>query len=312
ENSDQVIEYVDLIRLTSLYLDISDAKMENGSLRVDLNISNAFINEKTLGQKVEIKNLNSLNNLALAIDKEIKEQTSNLLSGEKILQVTKKFDDQSKELRIMRQKDQILDYKYLPEFDIPPIKISDSLLKEAQINDLPWTKKEKYLSQNISNEHTKQLIRSIDKMEFFDSLTYFDKNKASNIFFKEIVSYANKNNGLINQLNINPSDFDELLKINFPSSLYKQIIPFLVNNKLSINDLLEKHNLKVINDEIELKQIITKIWDANLNYITKNIKNEKRIRKLLIGQVMAETKGLANPEILNKIITFMIEGIINK
>nr|WP_318034197.1 hypothetical protein [Mycoplasmopsis agalactiae] len=140
-SADEAVAYVDMIRRIALSLNISSAKMEQGSLRADINISLRPKGYSKFGTKVEIKNMNSFRAIKNAIEYEIKLQEKKILTNEPILQQTKRYDEDTQSTNVMRTKTGTIDYKYFPEPNIPLIKLSEEFINNVKLNELPWEKK---------------------------------------------------------------------------------------------------------------------------------------------------------------------------
>lgn len=301
-----VVDYLETIRQLALTLDISDAKMEFGSMRVDVNISVRPFGNEEMGTKVEIKNLNSISNIKKAIREEINIQTKDILMGNSILQCTKRFDEKTQKPIIMRMKDDSVDYRYFPDPNIPPIIISSEILDNVKLPELPWDRKTRYIKEGLKSEYINKLMSNLIRANYFDSIEYKDRLLVSKIFFSDIVSLANNLNLEVNDLKIDSKELTkafELLESGIISGSHlKKIIPLLNEGNLTTTEIIEKHNMKQMSNKDELYNIINNIIDNNNSFIQKNIDRIERVEKFLVGQVMKETKGQANPNMASEII----------
>lgn len=307
----QVAKYINMLRLVALSLNISDAKMEEGSLRVDVNLSLKHVNDMFLGTKVEIKNLNSVNNVVKAIEYEINEQVACLDNGLVVKQATKRFDEKSQKTVVMRLKSDTIDYKYFPEPNLPPIKLSDDFINNIFIPELPWAQKARYEADGIDNQFIKQLLNSQDKAQFFDQIDFAHKNDGAKIFFGEIVALANRENKLVSELKIDPKQFSYALKLfkNQIISLQhlKKIVPKLIYNNQTVDEIIEQLDLVQIDDKAQLSAIIKEIIEQNYDFVIKNKHLPQRVIKFILGQVMKKTNGKANPQIASDIAKKLTE-----
>jgi aspartyl-tRNA(Asn)/glutamyl-tRNA(Gln) amidotransferase subunit B len=304
--SKEATEYVQKIKDLVISLDISDGKMEEGSLRVDVNISLRPIGQKELGTKVEIKNLNSISNIEKSIEIEIKKQIQSLLNNEKILNCTKKFDEEKQDTVVMRMKFKSIDYKFFPEPNIPPIYLGKKFINSIKINELPDERKQRYLNLNISKEYVEQLISNIEMSNYFDLIKYKNKDKLSKLFFSEIVSLAKSLNKSIVNLNIKPSQIKLVLK-KLEEGLIsgrhaKLIIPLLVDSKNDVEKIIKEKGIKLISDKNLIIKMINELIEKNKNFIEKNKERKERINKFILGQLMKESKGQINPKLASKIL----------
>ncbi|QKT05360.1 Asp-tRNA(Asn)/Glu-tRNA(Gln) amidotransferase subunit GatB [Mycoplasma sp. OR1901] len=303
-SADEAAAYVDMIKKTVLALGISEGKLEQGSLRADINISLRPYGYETFGTKVEIKNMNSLSNIKKAIENEIESQAKQLLMGEKILQQTKRFDDKSNSNIVMRTKTGTVEYKYFPEPNIPYIKLSKEFIDSVKLNELPNQREQRYLDNEIQQIYIDSLVDDIELANYFDSIEYPDKNKLSKIFFAEIVSLANTNSVKAYELNIKPSNIKKSLELLdqeiISSKSLKKLIPLLVNYEGEIDNLLEEHNLKQITDQNLIDQIINNIVDKNQKITDEYLTRPEKVLKFVLGMLMKETNGQVNPQLSNQ------------
>ncbi|UUM19936.1 MULTISPECIES: Asp-tRNA(Asn)/Glu-tRNA(Gln) amidotransferase subunit GatB [unclassified Mycoplasma] len=299
-NADEAAGYIDMIRKTVNALEISDGKLEEGSLRADINISLRPYGSKVFGTKVEIKNMNSLSNVKKAIEYEIKLQTQKLLTNETILQQTKRFNDQDNTNVVMRTKTGTVEYKYFPEPNIPFIKLSKEFVNSVLVPELPLEKEQRYLNAQIQDIYVQRLVDDIELAKYFDSINYPDKEKLSKVFFAEIVSLANSKELHPTQLNIKPEHINQALKLLdqqiISGKSLKKLIPFLSNYQNdSLDDLLEKYNLKQISDPAQITQILEQIIQDNDQLVTEYPTRPERVLKFVLGNLMKTTGGQVNP-----------------
>ncbi len=311
KNSNQVAKYVNEIKLIALALNISNAKMEEGSMRVDVNLSLADSTQTNLGTKVEIKNLNSVNNIVKAIEYEIALQNKMLNENLQIVQCTKRWDEKGQKTVLMRLKNDSVDYKFFPEPNILPICLTDDFISQITLNELPWEKRARYFSKQIANEYVEQLVNSQDKATFLDQIFALNQqqnnqNFYAKVFFSEIVSLANRENKLIGDLQLDANEvsyaFNLALKGDILLNHLKLIIPHLINQKSQTKDIIEKLNLKQINDKDQLNAIIKEIINQNSIFIKNNIDRTDRVFKFILGKVMQQTNGQANMQLANEIV----------
>lgn len=305
-SSDEAIAYVDMIRKIALSLNISDAKMENGSLRADINISLRPRGSKFFGNKVEIKNLNSFRAMKLAIDYEINFQRQQILQNSKILEQTKRFDESSQTNIVMRTKTSIIDYKYFPEPNIPFIKISDEFVKNVKLGELPWEKKSRYEKENIPTIFSQSLLNDLNLANYFDSINYHNREKLAKLFFAEIVSLANSKNIHPLDLKINNKYLEKSLQLLDQEILsgksFKKLIPLLTNFDGDLDILIEKNQLKQISNPELINNIIDQILQNQPSLIEEYKNRPEKVLKQILGNIMKLTNGQANPNIANELV----------
>lgn len=309
-NAKEAAKYVETIRDIALALDISDAKMEEGSLRADVNISIRPFGFKGYGTKVEIKNMNSLSNIESAIEFEINEQIHAISNGGYVKQVTKRFDEATKTNVVMRDKTDSVDYKYFHEPNIPHIRLSDEFVDSIKIEEMPWEREKRYLSQGIEQSYVDKLLWDLDKAKWFDQLNFNDKGKAAKLFFAEVVSLANEKGLPVSKLSIPANEFDKCLKYieegKISGKQAKDIIPLLTNNE-TVDEIISKLGFEQISDPNTLRKMIDEIIKNNLEFINSNKDKRERVEKFIIGLLMKNTKGQANPVVSNKIMLEELE-----
>lgn len=303
-------KYVEAIKDIVVYSEVSDGKMEEGSLRCDVNISLRPCGSSKLGTKVEIKNLNSTANVQRAIDFEMKRQSKLLLSGQVVEQETRRFDESKKETVLMRKKTDSVDYKYFEEPNITPISLSQEFINNAiaTCKELPMIKKQRYLEKGLSAEESLQMLANKDLSEYFDEcLKYSSKIKAIwNFISTDISSYLNKNEMDIKDLKVSGKHIADLIDlIDSKTVSYNQgrtIFMEMVNNDQDPNAIADKLGLKQNSNEDEIKQVVIDTINEFPQSI-EDFKNGKdRAVGFLVGQIMKKTKGKVNPAITNKLV----------
>ncbi|UUD36019.1 Asp-tRNA(Asn)/Glu-tRNA(Gln) amidotransferase subunit GatB [Mycoplasmopsis citelli] len=316
KNGEEAAAYIDMIKKTVNSLEISDGKLEEGSLRADINISLRPYGSNVFGTKVEIKNMNSLSNVKKAIDFEIKLQTQKLLQNEEILQQTKRFDDQSNTNIVMRTKTGTTDYKYFPEPNIPFIKLSQDFINSVKVAELPLEKEKRYLSENIQNIYVKSLVDDIELAKYFDAIPYEDKDKLSKVFFAEIVSLANSKEIHPTKLNIKAEHIAQSLKLLdqqiISGKSLKRLIPLLCDfNDVSLDSLLDQHKLKQISDPQQIQNLLSEIIENNTSIVNEYKERPERVLKFVLGNLMKITGGQVNPTLSDKIAKEMLDEKFN-
>ena len=303
---EEAIKYVDSIRQIAIFLGISDAIMAEGSLRADINLSLRMLGSSNFGNKVEIKNLNSLNNIKKAIEFEIDWQIKKIINNEEIAQETKRFDESLMQTVSLRSKTDAIDYKYFPEPNIPIIKLDKDWVQSIQINELPHQMKQRFLSLNVPENFVDQIINNIDYAKFIDAIDYYDTLTKVKIFFSEIVPLEKKLDKKINKLNLNPSNLKKCLELlengDISGKQLKQIIPLLVDLNTSVEELIESKGLKLISDENIISNWINQVKAANPNLLTDYQTREENTTKFIAGEIMKLSKGQANPKVVMKLI----------
>lgn len=304
----EAMTYLETLREILLYLGVSDVKIEEGSMRCDANVSLHEENSDIFGVKTEIKNIGSISNVALSINYEIERQKEIINSGGTVVEQTRRFDDKTNETVLMRKKEVGNEYRYLPEPDIPYIEIDDYWINSIKENMpvLPSVLKKKYFDLGVNNNNIKTIINNIDLCNFLEKLDNCNIVIASNLLTGEVLSYLNKNRVKIYETNLNYNNFKELVNLleenKISSNQGKEILNILLKNGGITSEIIKKLGFEQIIDESKLLDVIKNVIDNNPLSVKDYNDGKDRAIKYLMGQVMKETKGQANPKLLNELL----------
>ncbi len=310
KTGEEAMKYVEKIRSIVSFLDVSDGKMEEGSLRCDVNISIMPVGSKKFGTKVEIKNLNTLVNIQKAIDFEIRRQEAILLSGGSVQQETRRFDEATKETVLMRVKTDAVDYKYFTEPNIAPIKLSKKFIEDAIASspELAEVKLERYKSLGLNDYDSNLLISSKENCEYFDAVVSGGANAklAANWVLVDIQAILNKEDISIKELGVSPKHLADLIKLIEKGTVSnKQARELFVKMRKDDADpatLVKEMGTTLLSDEGALLEIIKQVLDNNPQSIVDYKNGKDRAVGFLVGQVMKLTQGKANPALTNQLI----------
>jgi aspartyl-tRNA(Asn)/glutamyl-tRNA(Gln) amidotransferase subunit B len=303
--------YLDTIRQIVTYSEVSDGKMEEGSLRCDINISLRPYGSDKFGTKVEVKNLNSISNVERAINYEIKRQGKLLLKGEQVTPETRRYDDALKTTVAMRLKDEKVDYKYFPESNIPPISLSDEFIENAieSSPELASEKKVRYLSEyGLSDYDADMLLLTKDNSEYFDEATKYTTfyKTLSNWLIVEIPTYLNKTQTTIDKFPIEPKRIAELVNLiesgDISNKQAREVFQFMLSDKDEPREIANKHNLLQISDPEVIRKTIKEVLAENPNTITDYKNGKDRAFGFLIGKIMGKSRGKFNPALTSKLL----------
>lgn len=308
-------KYVEAIKSIVSFLDVSDGKMEEGSLRCDVNISLRPIGSEKLGRKVEIKNLNSTANIRFAIEYEIARQTELLLKGVQVEQETRRWDEENKRTFLMRKKTDAVDYKYFSEPNIPPIKLSDEFINNAinTMNELADSKIERYMKAGLNEYDASLLIANRDISSYFDEAYKICKNpKAlSNWINVDVMAVLNKDEIEIKDFFVSSTNLAKLVNLIedkvISNKQAREVFERMLRRNEDPNDLVKSMGMTMISDENELISIINEVLDNNAQSISDYKNGKDRALGYLLGQVMKVSKGKANPALCSKLILKEIE-----
>lgn len=315
-SGEQAKLFVDKIRSLVTYLGISDGKMEEGSLRCDVNISLRPIGSDHFGNKVEIKNLNSISNIQNAIDFEIDRQNKILLSGLTVEQETRRFDENKNETVLMRKKEGASDYRYLVEANIPPIHLSKEFVETAikNIPELPEQKLKRYMELGLNEYDASLLLCNKDAAEYFEKV--IENNApirlAANWINGDIQAVLNKKDISILGINISPENLAILLKMIEENKISHQQGKMVFEKMILTNKnpqiIVEELGISIINNSDTLLKIINEVLDNNPQSIVDYQKGKDNVTRYLIGQVMKVTNGQADPKLTNEILLEQLKG----
>ena len=304
--------YVDKLRQTFEYLGISGARMEEGEMRCDVNVSIMPKGSDKFGTKVEIKNLNSISNVKDAIDFETKRQAMVLESGGEIVQETRRFDEKTMETVSMRKKEGTVDYKYFPEPNIFPIRIPDSMIEEVKANlpELPDTKSKRYLGEyKLSEYDTTNLLASKKLSDYFDEAMKEAKNPKSlcNLLTSELMGLLVKANKSIDESPVSAINLAKLSNVleskEISSKQGKEVLEEMFNTSKAPEVIIEEKGIKQVSNEDEILNIVLEVLNENPQSI-EDFKNGKdRALGFMVGQVMKKSKGQANPKMASDLLT---------
>lgn len=310
ESAEEAVLYLEKLREVLLYADVSDVKIEEGSMRCDANVSLRETDSNILGTKNEVKNIGSISNVRLAINYEIKRQKAMLEAGDTITEQTRRYDEKRAQTVLMRTKESDSDYRYLPEPDIPYIYVDEKWINDIKeaMPLLPDELREKYQSLGINDIAIKALIAHRDVASFLREVINLGVNHiiSANLLTGDVLAYLNKHNINISKTQLNENNFTDLVKLldngDISSKMGKEVLNDLIIYGGSVADILDKKGLKQISDTNSIKELVIKIIESNESVVLDFKNGNDRALKYLIGQVMKESKGQANPTVLNDIL----------
>ncbi len=309
-SSASVISYLETLRNTFKYCDISDADTKLGQIRCDVNIS--VSTDEKLGTKVEIKNINSFANVAKAIDSEVNRQINLLKQNkkEKIIQETRRYNEESNQTISMRSKVDAIDYKYFVEANIPKMQISKEYLDEIkkEIPVLPYYRYKKYIQDyQLTEKEANQLIKDKNISDYYEKCIEIGINPklAVNWICVNILTILNKEDISIKEFYLTPNLLkqitDKLEDNTISSKQAKEIFNKSLENKKEPKEFISTENTQ-LSDESKLREIVENIINNNQAQVADYKNGHDNLFKYFVGQVMKETKGKANPVITNQLL----------
>ncbi len=318
KNAEEVINFSKELQLILRYLDISEADMEKGQLRIEVNLSLNY------GTKVELKNINSFKAVYEAINYEIKRQEKILKEGGKVIQETRGWNDKLKITESQRFKEEAHDYRYFKEPDLPPLNLEEFLdlkfLKDS-LTELPQQKRIRFkLEYNLNDKDIEILVAEKTLADYFEKVISEYKNFLKeekdyslilNYLLTDLRSLMLENNINFEQLKFKPENFAHLIyllkigKLN--SRLTKDILKEMFFSGEDPENLIQQKNINLIQDEVKLRDLVLKIINENPQAVADYKKGKLNAIKFLIGKAMALTKGQAQPENLEELFKKLID-----
>ena len=308
-------DFLETVKSILQYTDVSDCKMQEGSIRCDINVS-VRKPGAPLGTRVEMKNVNSFSAALRAIEYESARQIKLLEEGGEITQETRRWDDVRGENVILRSKEDAHDYRYFPEPDLCPIIIDDEWYKEiiSGIPELPNVKMDRYITKyGLSDYEAGLLSQSMTRAEFFEGCIKENApaKSAANWILGDIAKYLNEKNMDISEIPVTPKQLTSLAKLfdsnEISSTAAKKMLEVMLVEGSEPLELIEKMGLRQNSNEDEITELSKKILENNPKAIADYKGGKTNIIGFLVGQAMRESKGKANPQILNKIIVELID-----
>ena len=302
--------YVEALRQTLYYIGVSDCRMEEGSMRCDTNVSISPKGSDVLGTKNEIKNLNSISHIGKAVNYEIERQKKLLEAGEKVLQETRRFDEKSGETVLMRRKEGNVDYKFFPEPNIFPIRLSDEWIKDIQDNmpELPQARKERYRSEyGLSDHDISILISNKEMSDYFETVTKFTSNakSACNWLLSDISAWLNTHETTIDQAQLNPENLAKLIAMIDDGKISNAQAKKLVDDLMAGKDpeaAAKEKGLQQVSDTGAIAAMVNEVMDANPQAIEDFRNGKSRAVGFIVGQVMKKSRGQANPGMVSRMV----------
>jgi len=306
---EEVESYMQTLRNILLYIGVSDCKMQEGSLRFEASISLREKGSNVLGNRVEIKNLNSMKAVLKVIAYEISRQSSLLDKGEDVLMETRLWDDVDSVSRRMRSKEEAHDYRYFPEPDLVPVWIDQEWIDETRttIPELPVSKRQRFVNEYTISDYDAGILTDdkplADYFEECIGLSQDSPKELSNWIINDVLRELNERKTNVQDFVVSPKMLVELVKIKptIGSSIAKDVFVEMINTGKTAPSIVKEKSLTQMGDVSELNDIVAKVIDENPKAAEDYGKGKKSALTFLIGQTMKVTKGKANPKILTEI-----------
>ncbi|KEQ24561.1 Asp-tRNA(Asn)/Glu-tRNA(Gln) amidotransferase subunit GatB [Paenibacillus tyrfis] len=303
--------YLEKLKAIMQYCDVSDVKMEEGSLRCDANISLRPYGQKEFGTKAELKNMNSFRGVHRGLEYEEWRQADVLDSGGKVVQETRRWDEAQGKTLTMRSKEQAHDYRYFPDPDLVALHIDDAWKARVResIPELPDARKNRYVSEYGLPSYDAEVITSSIKLaDFFEESLNFTKDAkaVANWIMGDLLGYLNANNLELQDVKVTGKGLGEMIglmeKGTISSKIAKTVFKTMLETGKAPQTIVEEQGLVQISDEGAILAVVEQIVAGNPQSVADFKAGKEKAVGFLVGQVMKETKGKANPGLVNKLI----------
>ena len=315
-SSEEVIAYLEKLRTTIQYLGASDCKLQEGSMRADVNLSVREMGTSEFGTRTEMKNLNSFKAIARAIEGERERQIELLEAGKKVVQETRRWDDNKESSHAMRSKEDAQDYRYFPEPDLVPIVISQEWIDRVKKRQ-PEFREEKlkrYKKEfDIPQYDAEILTESKHMADIFEETTALcgKPKKVSNWLMVETMRLLKEHNMESEDITFTPENLAKLIELadagTINSSVAKEVFDHVFEENVDPEKYVEEHGLKTVNDEGALIEVLEKVIADNPQAVVDYKGGKEKALGALVGQTMKAMKGKANPGLVNQKLREMLK-----
>ncbi len=317
-SSQEARAYLEKLKIILEYIDVSDVKMEQGSLRCDANISLRPIGVEEFGTRAEIKNMNSFKALQKAVEYEVERQAEILNEGGSIVQETRSWDEEKGVTVSMRSKEEAHDYRYFPEPDLVPIVVEPAWVEELRnsLPELPDERKGRLVNVLDLSEYDAGIITGSRALaEYFDRVVacYEEPKTAANWLNGEFLRLLNAQGLEVTESKIDPEDFAALLRYiadgKISGKIAKEVFAQMFAEGEKPGEIIKRKGLMQISDEGALSAVVEKIVAGNPKSVEDYKAGKEKAIGFLVGQVMKETKGQANPGLVNKLLQERLDSL---
>ena len=313
---DEVNAYIKKLRSIMRYLGTCDGNMQEGSLRADVNVSVRKIGEKEFGTRCEIKNVNSIKFMQMAIEYEAKRQVELIESGEKIDQETRLFDTKKNETRSMRSKEDAHDYRYFPDPDLLPLNIDQKIIDDLKksLPELPDQKKERFIKDyNLSAYEANVLVSEKEISNYYEEVAkQSDKKLAATWMMGDLFAMLNDKGLSISQSPISSKNLAELIQSiksgEISGRIAKEVFEIMIETGDNPKKIIESKGMKQQSDPKELEKMINEILEQNKDKVDQYKSGKDKLFGFFVGQVMKVSGGKANPQLANDILKKLLKA----
>jgi aspartyl-tRNA(Asn)/glutamyl-tRNA(Gln) amidotransferase subunit B len=314
----EAYDYLHFIKSTIEYLEVSDCNMEEGSLRCDANISLRPKGASGLGIKSELKNMNSFKAVRAALQFEIERQKEILLQGQKVVQETRLWNEEKGATIAMRTKEEAHDYRYFPEPDLPPFVLAKEKVAKlrAALPEMPRQRAARFAKgYHLSDYDSRILTAEKALADFFEATAkiYPQPKAIANWLMSEVSAYLNSENLAFTEIKLTPEKLAEMLKLidkgAISGKIGKVVIAEMLKSGKAAALIMQEKGLAQISDTTQLDEVVAKVLQANPKVIEDYRSGKKNAAVFLVGEIMKETKGKANPQLVNEILKRQLDSL---
>lgn len=307
----EAVAYLEKMRAILQYIGISDCRMEEGSLRCDANVSVRPVGQKELGTKAEIKNINSFKGVEKAIEYEALRQAEILEDGGKIIQETRAWDEKEGVTKSMRTKEEANDYRYFPEPDLAPFTVSEEYIEDIRktLPELPDERRERYIANfGLSSTDAQYMTNDKDTSDYFEKVVAAgaDPKASVNWIMGEFASQLSNAGIEIAKAPVTPENLAKLLALiakgTISGKIAKKVFAEMWKDGADPEEIVKAQGLVQISDTGALKELVVKVIANNPKAVEDFKAGKKKAVGALVGQIMKETKGKANPKVINELL----------
>lgn len=307
----EAVAYLEKMRAILQYIGISDCRMEEGSLRCDANVSVRPVGQKELGTKAEIKNINSFKGVEKAIEYEALRQAEILEDGGKIIQETRTWDEKEGVTKSMRTKEEANDYRYFPEPDLAPFTVSEEYIEDIRktLPELPDERRERYIANfGLSSTDAQYMTNDKDTSDYFEKVVAAgaDPKASVNWIMGEFASQLSNAGIEIAKAPVTPENLAKLLALiakgTISGKIAKKVFAEMWKDGADSEEIVKAQGLVQISDTGALKELVVKVIANNPKAVEDFKAGKKKAVGALVGQIMKETKGKANPKVINELL----------
>ena len=315
-SSEEVIAYLEKLRTIIQYLGASDCKLQEGSMRADVNLSVREVGTQEFGTRTEMKNLNSFKAIARAIEGERERQIELIEEGKSVIQETRRWDDNKESSHAMRSKEDAQDYRYFPEPDLVPIVIDDEWIEKIKAKQPEFRdeKLERYKKEfDIPQYDAEILTESKHMADIFEETTAIcgKPKKVSNWLMVETMRLLNENGQEPADIKFSPENLAKLIELadagTINSSVAKEVFEKVFAEDVDPEKYVEDHGLKTVNDEGALRTLAEEVIAKNPKAVEDFKGGKEKALGALVGQIMKAMKGKANPGMVNELLREMLK-----